>query len=741
MFVFKKIKFLYLLVVINFIAINFLPYNPVGAAGVSSVGEDHLGSEMLLKLKNNDFVYEIKLRDETPQEFINNNIKNDAVDFIEPNYIYRASILEPNDQYYSQQVYLSILNTPMAWDYTTGSGDVVVAVIDSGVDIKNPDLVNNIWHNTKEIPNNGIDDDSNGFVDDYSGWDFIEGVPDPSPKFTGNYTFMGINHGTIIAGVIAAEGNNKIGITGLSWHSKIMPLRVLSGEGTGDSYDVARAIDYARLNGAKIINLSFIGDKKSETLKEAIRRAYQSGILLVAAAGNEVNQGEDLKDKPLYPVCMDGDSPGDNWVLGVASLDNYDHLASFSNYGSCVDITTPGVGIFSTLVKNDARFEYRNEYGGLWTGTSMSVPQVAGAAALLRSLKPELSVLELRDLLLKNSDNIDHLNSKYAGRLGRGKLNIFRVLSAAKNSLSSIEYRTDKIIVAPGVGGGPQIRTYYEGKPYSQFFGFDKNKRFGANIASRDLTGDGQEELVVSAEKGEEPWVQIFDINGNYKAKFLAYDKNMKQGVKASAGDINNDGQEEIITVPQSGYKPLVKIFNQTGNLLGEFYAFNQFFKGGLSISIGDVNNDTFEEIVVGAGPGTQSFVKIFNYHGQLSGQFIAHKENFFGGVNVAIGDVDSDGQKEIIVAPMGKMAPEVKIFNFQGLLKSSFLAYDKKFINGVNVAAGDINNDGYDEIITGPGAGGGPQVRVFNIKGKALMQFMVFNDKFKGGVKVSSGK
>ncbi len=722
------------------VAFSFSNFYPIAfvSASESLVLPAHRPGEVLVKLKNSDQIYQLNTRGENLEQFIANQKLNTSIDYLEPNYLYQSS-LDPNDTFYPQQLtYLSSIKAPSAWNYTTGDSSVVIAVIDTGVDLRHPDLVNNLWHNFKEIPANGLDDDGNGYIDDYSGWDFISDTPDPSPKFTGNYNFIGMNHGTILAGVAAGEGNNKIGITGVSWRAKIMALRVLDGEGTGNTLDVAKAIDYARVNGAHIINLSFVGEGESQTLKTAIAKAYQAGILVIAAAGNEVNAGIDMTHKPQYPVCHDGDAPGDNWVIGVASVDHDDQLASFSNYGQCIDIVTPGVGIFSTLYQEDSHAQYDKEYGGLWSGTSISAPQVAGTAALLKALKPELTVLEIRDYLLKNTDNLDYKNPNYTGKLGRGKLNVLAALSAAKNSLSQLEIRTDKIIVAPGPGGGPQIKTYFEGKSYSQFFGFEKEKRLGANVASRDLNRDNQEEIIVSAEKGEEPWVRIFDVAGVYKTKFLAYDKDMKFGVRVGIADVDNDGQKEIITVPGAGYQPLARIFNQTGQQISEFLALNQFFKGGLSIATGDINDDGFEEIIIGSGPGSQAYVKVFNYHGQLVKQFLAY-DKFFGGLNVTVGNYGSG--LEFAVAPMGQFSPQVKIFSRLGLLKTQFMAYDPKFKGGVNLASGDVNGDGIDELITGAGKGGGPHVRIFNATGGVIGQFMAYDPKFKGGVKVSAGK
>lgn len=699
----------------------------------------HRANQVLIKLKNSDKIYQLDTDHESVAQFISEHQDNGSIEYLEPNYLYR-SVLDPNDTFYPQQLaYLSSIRVPQAWNYSTGNSSVVIAVIDTGVNINHPDLVNNIWRNTKEVPGNWLDDDGNGYIDDYYGWDFLTEDQDPSPKFNGNYNFLGMNHGTIIAGVIAGEGNNKIGITGINWRAKIMALRVLNGEGTGSTLDVAKAIDYARLNGAHIINLSFVGEGESQTLKTAIAKAYQAGILIVAAAGNEVNQGIDMTYKPQYPVCHDGDAPGDNWVIGVGSVDNNDQLASFSNYGKCIDLVTPGVSVFSTLFQENNHPQYDKEYGGLWSGTSISAPQVSGAAGLLKAIKPELTILEIRDYLLNNTDNIDVKNSTYLGKLGHGKLNVYATLAAAKNSLSQLEIRTDKLVTAPGPSGGPQVKTYFEGKQYSQFFALEKTNRNGINITSRDLNGDNQEELIVSSEKGAEPWVYIFDINGIYKTKFLAYDKEMKFGVRVGVADVNNDGQKEIITVPAAGYQPLVRIFNQTGKKLSEFLALNQFFKGGLSIAVGDVNNDSFEEIILGSGPGAQAYVKIFNYHGQLIRQFLAF-DKFYGGINVAFGYYDDSGLS-YAVAPMGQLSPQIKIFSSLGILKNQFLAYDKKFTGGVNLASGDINGDGVDELITGAGQGGGPHVRIFRGTGGLLGQFMAYDPKFRGGVKVSAGK
>jgi len=699
---------------------------------------EHISNEVIIKLKNSDKIYLLKTTYGL-HEVIEVNQRNQTIEYIEPNYLYRAAI-EPHDPFYTQELHLSSTWANLAWNYTTGSKDYTIAIIDTGVDIDHEDLKNNIWRNVDEIQGNSIDDDGNGFIDDVVGWDFTSENPDPRPKFTNNYSFLGINHGTIVAGIAAAEGNNSIGIVGITWHASIMSLRVLDSSGTGNTFDVARAIDYARENNAHIINLSFVGSGYSATLNKAIEKAHQAGILIIAAAGNEVNEGVNMSDSPQYPVCHDGYN-GDNWVIGVASLDNSDKLASFSNYGDCIDVAAPGVGLFSTLYQNENYKKFNRAYGGYWSGTSVSAPQVAGLAVLLKSLKPMLSVFELKDLIISNADNVEHKNFLYQNKLGSGKINILQSVIAARKITPKAELSFDRIITSPDSNGGPHIKIFKADKLETQFFAFEEDKIFGANVATVDISQDEVENIIVSAAKGEKPWVKIFDIYGNQKAKFLAFDENFIGGVKIAAGDVDHDGEDEIVAVPESDYAPIVKIFALTGSLEKEFYAFNKFFTKGLNIAVADINNDKFDEIIITPSHGTSPIIKFFNYAGLIIGQFMANDANFFNGVNIAVGDINGDNQLEIITGNRVGASPEVKIFNVSGVILRRFLAYHENFIGGVNVAAGDINGNGIDDIVTGAGPGGGPHVRIFTADGQVITQFFAYDQKFRGGVAVSVEK
>lgn len=360
-------------------------------------------------------------------------------------FVSSAFALEPNDFFYSEQWYLPHIQAPAGWERTTGAKETVVAVIDSGVQIKHPDLQANIWTNQDEVAANGLDDDKNGYIDDVNGWDFINQAPDPSPKLESLDDVFerpaGTHHGTIISGIIAAAGNNRQGVAGVAWQTKIMPLRVLNSSGNGTTTDVVTAIDYAIKNGAHIINMSFVGLEPDPDLAAAIERAFQAGVVVVAAAGNDLEehgQGVNLDQTMMYPVCHDGTN---NMVLGVAGADENDKKADFSNFGrNCVDLTAPGTKFFSTLVYAPL-FLLDKHYGGYISGTSMSSAVVSGAAALAKSLLPALKGPEIRDLILENTTSIDSFNPTYQGKLGRGRLDLSKLLQAVSLKSSQIVSR------------------------------------------------------------------------------------------------------------------------------------------------------------------------------------------------------------------------------------------------------------------------------------------------------------
>ncbi|MEA2065128.1 MAG: S8 family peptidase, partial [Patescibacteria group bacterium] len=482
--------------------------------------------------------------------------------FLMPTAIFAALI--PNDPFFVYQDYLKLINAQEAWDISDGEG-VVIAVLDSGVDIDHPDLRDNIWINSGEILNDGIDNDYNGYIDDMHGWDFITNSNDPNPKFTsdciadGSCTEIGINHGTIIAGVIAASGENRGGIIGLAHNAKIMPLRILNEQGVGDTEKVVQAINYAILKKADIINLSLSGITKSENLENSLKRAYKKGILVVAAAGNDVidSNGSDLNITEMYPVC---DPDERNIVLGVGALDNYGKKLSFSNYGEkCVDISAVGERFYSSLFYSNSDKNFSDYYGGWWSGTSGATALVSGTAGLVKSANPNLIGKEIMDIIIDNSDKFVNLEKKYSGKMGRGELNVYSAVKAAVKDIDlTLKKRNYKkyLLAVPSGNFSPMIKTFNLSDDnifLKEFFAYDKNFRGGVNVATGDIDGDGIDEIIAGAGNGGGPHVRIFDQLGRVKNQFFAYDKNFRGGVNVATGDIDGDGIDEIIAGAGNG--------------------------------------------------------------------------------------------------------------------------------------------------------------------------------------------
>lgn len=344
-----------------------------------------------------------------------------------------APQITPNDPDWGEQWYLRQIGAPQAWVTSTGTRNVTVAVIDGGVDIGHPDLRENIWINSHEQAGNGIDDDGNGFVDDLHGWNFVTKNPDVRPVFTPIQLEDAWSHGTMIASLIAAKGNDGIGMAGVAWNVRIMPLVVLDAEGSGTTNHIIQAIRYAVNMGAQVINLSLVGYDGDAALDEMIRRASNAGVVIVAATGNDdaSKLGTDLDKTPGYPVCSDVDHDA---VIGVSGTDALDQKAPYSNFGKrCTDLSAPGHSL------RVARPSYPHHQGPLSRqvpayrsgviGTSLAAPLVSGAVALLKSVHPEWTPLQIRTRLYETADPLDAATaSGTKGTFGYGRLNIGRAL-------------------------------------------------------------------------------------------------------------------------------------------------------------------------------------------------------------------------------------------------------------------------------------------------------------------------
>ena len=298
------------------------------------------------------------------------------------------------------------IDAPEAWDITTGSSDLVIGVIDTGIDYLHPDLVNNIWTNPGEIAADGIDNDGNGYVDDVHGYDFLNGDADPMDDR---------GHGTHVAGTIGGRGNNGTGVTGLAWNVQLMALKFLGADGFGPNSAAIEAVNYAtmmRTNfgiNIRATNNSWGGGGFTQALEDSITASGNAGMLFVAAAMNNASNNDAT---PVYPANY-----GSSNIIAVAASDHNDSLASFSDYGATtVDLAAPGANILSTTP--NGTYSYYN-------GTSMATPHVTGTAALAWSLVPNATVQEVRDALLGSVDPVASLSGKVATG---GRLNARRTL-------------------------------------------------------------------------------------------------------------------------------------------------------------------------------------------------------------------------------------------------------------------------------------------------------------------------
>ncbi|MEZ4742177.1 MAG: S8 family serine peptidase [Bdellovibrionota bacterium] len=340
--------------------------------------------------------------------------ENPEVEYVEANTLLYLDEV-PNDELFSKQYGINNdgqtggkvdadIDAPEAWNIATGNRKNIVAVIDTGINYLHPDLAENYWFNAGELGtdingrdkrSNGVDDDGNGFVDDYKGWDFANNDNDPMDDH---------GHGSQCAGIIGARGNNTIGVSGVNWQAAIVAIKFFRASGSGTLDHAISAIEYAIDLNVKIANNSWSGREYSETLKAAIAKAEDSGMLIVAAAGNN---GLDTDLYPRYPSSFNLEN-----IISVAASEANDNLARFSNFGrESVDIAAPGVGIFSTVLESN--------YGEK-SGTSMAAPYVSGVAALLLSKYPQLTALELKNIILMGSDPIDQMHGK---TVSGGRLN------------------------------------------------------------------------------------------------------------------------------------------------------------------------------------------------------------------------------------------------------------------------------------------------------------------------------
>ncbi|BDQ03348.1 S8 family serine peptidase [Ignavibacterium sp.] len=383
------------------------------------------------KLKENSSlsrIVMIKYESEVDPFYISSKISGfNEVEWAEPKFVYELDYV-PDDPSYASQYALSKISAALAWDINNGDTSVVIGIVDTGVDWDHPDLAANIYRNWSEIPNNGIDDDNNGYVDDIRGWDFggLSGTPDNDPMEDQP------DHGTHVAGISSAVTDNGIGVASIGFKCKLMPVKTSRNDqrGSNGPYIVYgyEGIVYATDNGAKVINCSWGGSGFSMFGQETINYALSQGSLVVAAAGNSNSSGSH------YPSSYKG-------VLSVASTTSTDTKSSFSNFGYSIDVSAPGSSIFNT---------WQNDTYATLSGTSMASPLTAGLAALVFSQFPSYNAEQVGEQIRVNCDNIDNLNPSFQYQLGFGRINAFNAL----NNINSISVRAIDVAFSDEAPGG-----------------------------------------------------------------------------------------------------------------------------------------------------------------------------------------------------------------------------------------------------------------------------------------------
>ncbi|MCX5645017.1 MAG: S8 family serine peptidase [Phycisphaerae bacterium] len=629
------------------------------------------------------------------------------VEYAQPNYIYRIC-REPNDPDFADQYAHQLIQMTKAWDISTGSRDIVIAVLGTGVDVNHPDLKDNIWVNKAEIAGNGIDDDKNGYLDDIHGWNFEEDNNTVTPG-----TSSSSNHETQVAGVIGAIGNNGQGVVGVNWQCSIMVLRVSL---SFTSKEVAAALDYAAANGARVVNMSFggpFGPEDDKIVKAAIDRAYSKGVLLVASAGNSDSS------QPHYPAAYYN-------VMAVSSTNGEDTKTGHSTFGPWVDIAAPGTDIVTT--------DLGNKYIAT-AGTSFSSPYVAAVAALVLSYRPNLTSVQVRAVLENTTDPL------YYGDLdpnlcyiGTGRVNAYQALlnADADYPLGEVAAPQPRQTYASDVNT-IGLCVFVHGDSYRLDYGLfgqtdwtaiaqgpaptDPNGLVHVPLAN---PGVGTYELRLSTSRGEYTHTEraVFSVDlAPEQAHWPKPERVDEATLEYFLGnplclDLNGDGRNEIVqaSLDYSDYYNYsaggtLNIWTQDGNSLPHWPV--QFDTGWpTSVAVGDIDGDGDYEVIAAC-----------EYDGEVDVFHVENGQIVDGNWPVIVGDwgsyiaacpvladLDGDGASEIIVALDAESAGSAGLYAIRG--DGSFL-WQRRYTSEGPISVADINQDGKPEIaLSGYGPG-----------------------------------
>lgn len=427
------------------------PDNPDPIKRVWSVIQSYNGLSMISPFKGNTNstknLYKVKVKQGTDINALVEELSvHPNVEFAQRIPIYRIQF-KPAELDESKQWYFKTINMEASWSNPRVSNEKVVAIIDNGVRYTHEDLFSRIaWNinplnpDKSEIPNDGIDNDGNGYIDDYYGWDAADNDADPAPiprpigMPIGFFPKFGW-HGTHVAGIVAASADNKLGIASVGINNRIVCIKAVSSKPDArgvvndlDLTNVAEALNYAIIRKVDIINCSFTTPKYDAVVEGLIDDARKLGIIVVAAAGNS------HEDRLYYPAAYEG-------VIAVGATDQEDHIATYSNFGSYIDVMAPGVDIYSTVASGDSEYGYMS-------GTSMAAPIVSSLIGLILSYEPD-RVEQIETIIKGGCDNIDWRNPLYTGKMGAGRVNVDKCFEYMENSTSVSKVHYNDISVYP----------------------------------------------------------------------------------------------------------------------------------------------------------------------------------------------------------------------------------------------------------------------------------------------------
>ena len=737
---------------------------------------------------------------------------NPVVLTAEPDYRAKAE-WSPNDEYYSEQWNFDTINMEIAWDYDTttpkhgGDPNVVVAVIDTGVAYEN-----------------------------YGSYDQASDLADTN--FVAGYDYVNLDshanddngHGTHVAGTIAQSTNNGLGVAGIAYNSTIMPIKVLDENGSGWVSDIILGIEYAIDNDADVINMSIAASAQVAALDQACEDARAAGLILVAATGN------DGEDSVSYPAKHSD-------VIAVGATNSSNSITSYSNTGTGIDLVAPGGEGINLIVQQTCdnppacnSFDY---YG--FEGTSMATPHVAGAVALL--LAYGVSPDNVQDILQDSATDLG--SSGYDTTYGYGLLDIEAAFVSIGGDVTPPTNPTIKVYTGSNKSTELDADTRYdEISPYFSWSGASDTSgiagyyvyfgtasyanprtagtfQTGVNYSASGLSGDDEDYYLkiktkdiagnttatstvfhyivdtvavaptsLSASNQADGILLSWDEGDSYSTSYDLYRSGTVDGsyVKKNTStltnaqfldesvntndirgttyyykvktvdDLGNSSNyssvlkathypgSDIVIGAGPGGGPQVRVFEPDGTLISQFFAYSETFRGGINVAVGDLDNDGGNEIVTGTGPGGGPQVRIFDLYGnpKFTNGFFAYAEHVRNGVYVAVGDLNGDGYGEIVTGTGAGSGPHVRTFDRFGkpIFSPGFFAYAEHVRNGVYVTTGDLDGNGKDEIITGTGPGSGPHVRTFNYVGQPVFTpgFFPYDSAFRGGVRVGIG-